>query len=186
MIVIVVERRTSAPELIDFGVAYIHVPRSLRMSDFNEFNRGIVAEFRERGGVVGGPFEGAPMILVNHRGAKSGKDYTSPLVYTRDGDSYVIIASKGGAPEDPQWFRNLVAHPDVTVEVGTDTVPVRARVAEGDERDPALPGPGRRHAELRRVRQGDDPGDPGRRARADLTSRRARIGPWPNGGTSRG
>lgn len=104
------------------------------MTDFNEFNRGIIAEFRENGGVVGGMFEGAPMILVNHRGAKSGKEYTSPLVYTRDADSYVVIASKGGAPEDPQWFRNLVANPDVTVQVGTQTIPVRARVAEGDER----------------------------------------------------
>ena len=95
------------------------------MTDFNEFNRKIIAEFRENGGVVGPPFEGAPMILVNHRGAKSGKAYTSPLVYTRDGDNYVIIASKGGAPEDPQWFHNLVANPDITVEVGTETVPVR-------------------------------------------------------------
>ena len=105
------------------------------MTDFNEFNRGVISEFRENDGVVGGPFAGAPMILVNHRGAKSGKAYTSPLVYTRDGDNYVIIASKGGAPEDPQWFHNLVANPDITVEVGTETVPVRARVAEGDERD---------------------------------------------------
>jgi len=105
------------------------------MTDFNEFNRKIIAEFRENGGVVGPPFEGAPMILVNHRGAKSGKEYTSPLVYTRDGERYVVIASKGGAPEDPQWFHNLVANPDITVEVGTETFPVRARVAEGDERD---------------------------------------------------
>lgn len=104
------------------------------MTDFNEFNRGVIAEFRDRGGVVSGPFEGAPMILINHRGAKSGKEYTSPLVYTRDGDAYVIIASKGGAPEHPQWFGNLVANPDITIEVGSETIPVRARVAEGDER----------------------------------------------------
>jgi deazaflavin-dependent oxidoreductase (nitroreductase family) len=75
------------------------------------------------------------MILVNHQGAKSGTAYTTPLVYSRDGENYVIIASKGGAPEDPQWFRNLRAHPEVTIEVGTDTFPVRARVAEGAERD---------------------------------------------------
>ena len=104
------------------------------MTDFNEFNEGIINEFRANSGIVGGPFDGAPMILVNHRGARSGKEYTAPLVYTRDGDGYVVIASKGGAPEDPQWFRNLVANPDVTVEVGTETIPVRARVAEGDER----------------------------------------------------
>ena len=105
------------------------------MSDFNDFNRGVIEEFRTNGGRVGGPFAGAPMILVNHRGAKSGKQYTSPLVYTRDGDSFVVIASKGGAPEDPQWFRNLVAHPDVTIEVGNETIPVTARVADGEERD---------------------------------------------------
>ena len=104
------------------------------MTDFNEFNQGIISEFRANQGIAGGPFAGAPMILVNHRGAKSGTEYTAPLVYSRDGDNYVVIASKGGAPEDPQWFRNLLANPDVTVEVGTETIPVRARVAEGDER----------------------------------------------------
>lgn len=103
-------------------------------AEMNEFNRGVIAEFRERGGEVSGPFAGAPMILVNHVGAKSGKSYTSPLVYTQDGDAFVVIASKGGAPEHPQWFHNLVAHPEVTIEVGTETIPVRARVAEGDER----------------------------------------------------
>jgi deazaflavin-dependent oxidoreductase (nitroreductase family) len=105
------------------------------MTDFQEFNRGVIEEFRSNGGAVGGPFAGAPMILVTHRGAKSGKEYTTPLVYTRDGDALVIIASKGGAPDDPQWYRNLVANPDVVVEVGTERFPARARVAEGDERD---------------------------------------------------
>ena len=105
------------------------------MTDFNEFNRGVVDEFRSNEGKVGGMFAGAPMILVTHRGAKSGKEYTSPLVFSRDGDTYVIIASKGGAPEDPQWYRNLVANPDVTVEVGTEQFAARARVAQGAERD---------------------------------------------------
>ena len=108
------------------------------MTDTNErheFNRKIIDEFRANDGVVSGMFAGAPMILVNHRGAKSGKAYTSPLVYTRDGDNFVVLASKGGAPEDPQWFRNLVAHPHITVEVGSETIPVRARVAEGEERE---------------------------------------------------
>jgi len=104
------------------------------MTDFREFNQGIIAEFRANDGVVGGPFDGAPMILVNHRGARTGVSHTAPLVYTRDGDNYIVIASKGGAPDDPQWFRNLVANPDVTVEVGTETIPVRARVAKGEER----------------------------------------------------
>ena len=105
------------------------------MTDWNEFNRQVIEEFREKDGTVGGAFAGAPMILVNHRGAKSGTAYTTPLVYTRDGANYVVIASKGGAPEDPQWFRNLRADPDITIEVGATTLPVRARVAEGEERD---------------------------------------------------
>jgi deazaflavin-dependent oxidoreductase (nitroreductase family) len=104
------------------------------VTDSNKFNQGIISEFRANDGIVGGQFAGAPMILVNHRGARTGTVYTAPLVYTRDGDNYIVIASKGGAPDDPQWFRNLVANPDVTVEVGTETIPVRARVAEGDER----------------------------------------------------
>jgi len=105
------------------------------VTDRNEFNRQVIEEFRAQDGSVGGAFAGAPMILVNHRGAKSGTVYTTPLVYTRDGENYVVIASKGGAPEDPQWFRNLRADPDITIEVGSTTLPVRARVAEGEERD---------------------------------------------------
>ena len=105
------------------------------MSDWNDFNNGVIDEFRTNDGVVGGAFAGAPMILVNHRGAKSGTAYTTPLVYTRDDANYVIIASKAGAPDDPQWYRNLQAHPDITIEVGSDVIPVTARVAEGDERD---------------------------------------------------
>jgi deazaflavin-dependent oxidoreductase (nitroreductase family) len=104
------------------------------MSERTEFNRKVIEEFRSTGGTVGGPFKGAPMILVTHKGAKSGKEYTTPLVYTRDSDRYVIIASMGGAPEDPQWFRNIVAHPDVTLEVGTEKFAAKARVAEGEER----------------------------------------------------
>ena len=104
------------------------------MTDWNDFNRNVIDEFRQTGGKVSGMFEGAPMILVTHTGAKSGKTYTTPLVYTRDGDDYVVIASKGGAPAHPQWFGNLVAHPDVTVEVGNDRFAARARVTEGEER----------------------------------------------------
>ena len=65
----------------------------------------------------------------------SGRAYTSPLAYSRAGDDYVVIASMGGAPTNPQWFANLVAHPDVSIEVGDEVIPVRARVAQGDERD---------------------------------------------------
>jgi deazaflavin-dependent oxidoreductase (nitroreductase family) len=103
--------------------------------DRNAFNRSVIEEFRANEGKVGGMFAGAPMILITHKGAKSGKVYTSPLVYTRDAENIVIVASKGGAPEDPQWFRNLVANPDVTVEIGTEKYAGHARVAAGAERD---------------------------------------------------
>ena len=103
--------------------------------DMNDWNQQIIAEFRANGGVVGGPFEGAPMVLVTHRGARSGTERTTPLVYLADGDDVVIFASKAGAPTNPDWFHNLVANPDATIEVGTETLAVRARVAEGDERD---------------------------------------------------
>ena len=103
--------------------------------DRNAFNRGVIEEFRANEGKVGGMFAGTPMILITHKGAKSGKEYTNPLVYTRDSDNVVIIASKGGAPEDPQWFRNLVANPDVTVEIGTEKYAGHARVAASAERD---------------------------------------------------
>jgi deazaflavin-dependent oxidoreductase (nitroreductase family) len=109
------------------------------MSDPNEFNRGVIAEFRANAGKVGGPFEGAPMILVTHTGAKTGTSYTSPLVCSMDGANPVVIASMGGAPTDPQWFRNLVANPKVTVELptpgGTETFAATARVTSGEERD---------------------------------------------------
>ena len=105
------------------------------MSEMNDFNAKIIDEFRANAGVVGGMFAGAPMILVTHTGAKSGKSYTAPLVYSTDGDRYVIIASKGGAPEDPQWYRNMVANPAVTVEVGTETFAATASEAKGAERD---------------------------------------------------
>jgi len=105
------------------------------MADPNEFNRGVIAEFRANEGKVGGPFAGAPMILVTHTGAKSGKEYTTPLVYSKDGDAVVIIASKAGAPDDPQWYRNMVANPPVKVEIGTESYAAVAREAKGDERD---------------------------------------------------
>lgn len=105
------------------------------MDDFNEWNRQIIEEFRANGGRVGGQFEGAPMILVHHRGARTGTERVTPLVYQADGDAYVVFGSKAGAPNHPHWYLNLVANPDTQVEVGERTVAVRARVAEGDEHD---------------------------------------------------
>lgn len=105
------------------------------MGEYDEMNKAIIAEFRANGGTCGGYFEGAPMVLVHSTGARSGKEYVTPLVYLPDGDSWVIFASKGGAPTNPDWYRNLVANPDATIEVGTDTVDVRATEVTGAERD---------------------------------------------------
>lgn len=105
------------------------------MTDMNAFNQKIIAEFRANDGVVGGMFAGAPMLLLTTTGAKSGQPRIAPLVYSTDADRHVIIASKGGAPTNPDWFRNLVANPDVTVEVGTETFAAKAVVPEGAERD---------------------------------------------------
>ena len=105
------------------------------MADGDDFNGKVIEEFRANGGKVGGPFEGAPLLLLHHNGAKTGAERVNPLVYQQVGNSYAIFASAAGQPRDPQWFRNLVAHPDVSIEVGTSTVKARARVAEGSERD---------------------------------------------------
>jgi deazaflavin-dependent oxidoreductase (nitroreductase family) len=105
------------------------------MTDVNEFNQAIIDEFRANGGKVGGGFEGAPMVLLHHTGAKSGAERVAPLVYRSEGDAIVVFGSKGGAPSHPHWYRNLVANPETTVEIGTETIKVRARVAEGAERD---------------------------------------------------
>ena len=101
----------------------------------SDWNTKIIEEFRATGGKVGGPFEGAPLLLLHSTGAKSGQDRVAPVMYLADGDDLVVFASKAGADMNPDWFHNLKAHPDIRVEVGGDTVAVRARVAEGEERD---------------------------------------------------
>jgi deazaflavin-dependent oxidoreductase (nitroreductase family) len=100
----------------------------------NDFNIAIIEEFRANEGRVGGPFEGAPVLLLTSTGARSGERRTTPLMYMRDGERMVIFASKGGAPENPAWYHNLRANPAATVEVGSETVDVNAVVTEGDER----------------------------------------------------
>ncbi|MEM7324384.1 MAG: nitroreductase family deazaflavin-dependent oxidoreductase [Actinomycetota bacterium] len=104
------------------------------MNQFLEFNKQVIEEFRANDGVCGGPFEGMPMILVNMVGAKSGRQLTTPLVYSTDGDDIVIIASAAGAPKHPNWYHNLVANPTVNIEVGADSWEATAELAEGDER----------------------------------------------------
>lgn len=105
------------------------------MSSPNDFNGQIIAEFQANGGRVGGPFAGAKLLLLTTTGARSGQPRVSPLAYTADGDRYVVIASKGGAPTNPDWYHNIIANPDVTVEVGTERFAARATVAEGAERE---------------------------------------------------
>lgn len=100
----------------------------------NDFNLGIIKEFRENGGETFGPFKGRNLLLLTTKGAKSGNEGTTPLVYSKDGDRYVIIASMGGAPKSPAWYHNIVANPDVTLEVGKDTFKAKAAVAEEPER----------------------------------------------------
>ena len=109
------------------------------MSETNDFNAKIITEFRANGGKVGGPFEGAPMILVHHLGAKSGTERIAPLAYIPDGDRMLIIASKAGAPTNPDWYHNLKAHPRIDVEVGTETFPVTAEELSRVERDEKWP-----------------------------------------------
>jgi len=103
--------------------------------DRGEFNRKVIEEFRANGGKVGGPFQGAPMVLVHHRGRKSGTERVSPLVYQPVGGKWAVFASKAGAPTDPAWYLNLVANPRTTIEVGGDTFQVVARTATGAERE---------------------------------------------------
>jgi len=104
-------------------------------NDFNAFNAALVDEFRANAGQVTGMFSGAPLVLITTTGAKSGKRRTTPIVYTTDGDAVVIIASKGGSPTSPDWFHNLVANPEVKVELATETFQAKARVAEEPERE---------------------------------------------------
>jgi deazaflavin-dependent oxidoreductase (nitroreductase family) len=102
--------------------------------EFKNFNENLIAEFRANGGKVGGMFEGAPLLLLTTTGAKSGQQRVAPLAYTRDDGRYVVIASKGGAKTNPDWYHNLLANPEVTVEVGTESFPARATVPKGAER----------------------------------------------------
>jgi deazaflavin-dependent oxidoreductase (nitroreductase family) len=100
-----------------------------------DFNKKIIEEFRANDGKVGGMFAGMELLLVTTKGAKSGKESIVPVAYSKDGEKYVIVASKGGAPENPAWYYNLLAHPEVTVEVEGEKFQARAKDTTGDERD---------------------------------------------------
>lgn len=101
-----------------------------------DWNQQVIDEFRANDGRVGGRFEGRTLLLLHHRGAKTGTERINPVAYQRlSEDSVAVFASKGGASTNPDWYHNVVANPDVTVEIGTETFRARARVAKSTERD---------------------------------------------------
>ena len=100
--------------------------------NWNTFNKGVIEQFRANGGQV--PGRQHPLILLTTTGAKSGSLRTTPLNYSTDGDRIIVIASKAASPTHPDWYHNLVAHPEAIVEIGAETFPVRAKTAEGEER----------------------------------------------------
>jgi deazaflavin-dependent oxidoreductase (nitroreductase family) len=105
------------------------------MAEVNDFNAKIIEEFRTNEGVLGGPFEGSPLLLLTTTGARSGEPRTSPMMYRSEGERMFVFASKAGAPTNPDWYHNLVATPEVTVEVGVERFSARATEVEGAERD---------------------------------------------------
>jgi deazaflavin-dependent oxidoreductase (nitroreductase family) len=107
----------------------------MTQQNVNDWNRQIIEEFHANGGKVGGMFANTPMLLLTTTGAKSGQRRVNPLGYLAEGDRLYIFASKRGEPTNPDWYYNLLAHPDVTVEVGTETFPATAIVVQGEERD---------------------------------------------------
>jgi deazaflavin-dependent oxidoreductase (nitroreductase family) len=105
------------------------------MNDANDWNQKVIEEFRANRGKVGGYFKGVTLLLLHTTGAKSGQPRINPVVTMLDGDAYVIMASKGGRPTNPDWYYNLVANPRVSVELGIEKFDVLARVAQGTERE---------------------------------------------------
>ena len=126
------------------------------MSDREDWNSNIIQEFRTNEGKVGGPFDGAPILLLHTRGARSGEERVNPMMYLADGDRLVVFASKGGAPTNPDWYHNLVANPDVEIEVGTERRQVRARVAEGEEHDRLYAEQSKRYPQFAKYQEGTD------------------------------
>ena len=105
------------------------------MTNRNDRNRSVIEEFRSNRGNLAGNFSGRPMLLLTTNGRKTGLSRTNPLMYLPDGDRWIVFATKGGAPENPDWYRNLVANPVVTVEVGAESFEAEATVVAGEERD---------------------------------------------------
>jgi deazaflavin-dependent oxidoreductase (nitroreductase family) len=126
------------------------------MADANDWNSKIIAEFRANDGKVGGPFEGAPVLLLTTTGRRSGQQRVNPMMYLADDGRLLVFASKAGAPTHPDWYLNLVANPEVTVEVGTETFPARAVVLKGEERDQKYAEQARRYPSFAEYQAGTD------------------------------
>jgi deazaflavin-dependent oxidoreductase (nitroreductase family) len=108
------------------------------MSELNDWNNRIIEEFRANEGKAGGPYEEASLLLLTTTGQKSGKPRTTPLGYKLDGDRMIVVASHMGAPKHPDWYHNLVSHPQVTIEVGKETFEAIATTIQGAERERIL------------------------------------------------
>jgi deazaflavin-dependent oxidoreductase (nitroreductase family) len=102
------------------------------MSSYGDFNRNLIEDIRAHGKPTSGPFVGRDVLILTTTGARSKEERTTPLVYSREGDHYVIVASKGGAPTHPHWYHNLRQHPNVTVEIGHEKFKARARIEDGE------------------------------------------------------
>ena len=114
-------------ERVSMGAKTVSIPA--------DFNAHTIAEFHKNHGKVGGYFEGAPLLLLHTKGKRTGKTSVSPVMYLKDGDRYLVFASKGGADTHPDWFINLKAHPDIRIEVGDETIDVHAEEIKGQEHD---------------------------------------------------
>ena len=117
------------------------------MPDPNDWNQQTISEFRANRGHVGGPFEGAPVVLLHHHGRKSGTEYVTPAMYLadeHDDDTIFVFASKGGAPTNPDWYHNLIAAGEGSIERGTETYRVAVHEVTGDERERIYDEQGRR------------------------------------------
>lgn len=121
-----------------------------------DFNAKVIEEFRANQGRVGGPFEGSTLLLLHHVGARSGTQRINPLVYLRDGDRYVVFASKAGAPTNPDWYHNLKANPNVSIEVGTDKIDVVASEAMGEDRERLFGRMAERHPQFAEYQNNTD------------------------------
>jgi deazaflavin-dependent oxidoreductase (nitroreductase family) len=109
------------------------------MPDFSLFGDAHVQKYEETGGKTGHDWNGTSCLVLHTQGRKTGRVKKFPLIYGRDGNDYVLVASKGGAPEDPGWYKNLVAHPDVKIQVWGEVIPVRARTASAADKKRVWP-----------------------------------------------